>query len=138
MSALYVVLKLTSGEQVMAVLKEEDEHHIIVENPMVMKVTQDFAQGKEHVTAHPICAFTDDTDFVLAKRNVLFIKKLHHLFIGHYERIVAEANETTMFHPQGNREEDLVWEDEVVEEKEEEIDWNEKLKGFVKGNDTIN
>jgi hypothetical protein len=137
MSELYVVLKLTSGEQVMAVLKEEDEHHIIVENPMVMKTIQDFAEGKEHITAHPMCAFTDDTDFVLAKRNVLFIKKLHHLFIGHYERIVAEANDATIFQPH-NREEDLVWEDEVVEEKEEEIDWNEKLKSFVKGNDTIN
>ena len=138
MSELYVVLKLTSGEQVMAVLKEEDEHHIVVENPMVMKVTQDFSQGKEHVTAHPICAFTDDTDFVLAKRNVLFIKKLHHLFIGHYKRIVEESNESTLFTPTANREDDLVWEDDLTEEKEEEIDWNEKLKQFVKGNDTLN
>lgn len=136
MSTLYVVLKLTSGEQLMAVLDEEDEHHVVLENPMVMKSIADFAQGKEHITAHPLCAFTDETTFVIAKRNVLFIKKLHHLFIGHYERIVAEANETA-FHPSSD---DLVWEDEVVEEKEkeEEVDWEDKLKGFVKGNETIN
>lgn len=149
----YIVFKLTSGEQVMAVLQEEDEQHIMVEHPMIMKTIMNFEAGKEHVTASPLCAFTDDQEFVIEKSNVLFIKKLHHVFIPHYQRIVADHMESTLFSPAGsNTAESLRWDDEPTPEEarkmqsmlssiageEEEINWEEKLKNLVPGNDTMN
>jgi hypothetical protein len=143
MSDMYIVLKLTSGEQVMAVLLEEDEEHIMIENPMVMKTVISLEEGKEHITASPLCAFTDEQSFVLPKSNILFIKKLHHVYIPHYKRIVADNLEITSFSPRDS-EEELQWEDDyTVEELSakdnvEEVDWEEKLKNFVPGNETLN
>ena len=151
----YVVIKLTSGEQVMAVLRSEDDAHVLVEYPMIMKTIVNFEQGKEHLTASPLCAFTDDSEFVLPKTNILFIKKLHHVFIPHYQRIVSDHEQSTLFVPPG-QDEALSWDeademtpekarrmisqlqDVLGEEPEEEIDWKEKLKFLVDGNDTIN
>jgi hypothetical protein len=131
---LYIIMKLTSGEQVMAVLKEEDELNIMVDNPMLMKITQVFETGKEHITASPFCAFTNDQTVVISKNNILFIKKLHHVFVPHYQRLVNEHQESTLFTPADSAtDESLSWEDEP-----EETDWEEKLKNFVPGNDTMN
>ena len=149
---LFIVFKLVSGEQVMAVLRQEDDSHLLVEHPMVMKFALDFEQGKERITASPFCAFTNESEFVLAKRNVLFIKKLHHAFIPHYKQIVKDHEESSMFVPAGSAEE-LQWDDEPptpqearsmikqlknVLGEEEEINWEEKVKMLVPGNDTIN
>lgn len=151
----YIVLKLTSGEQVMAVLREEDEKNILVEYPMIMKTIVNLEQGKEHLTASPLCAFTDESEFILPKKSILFIKKLHHVFIPHYQRIVNEHEESTLFVPPGQQDA-LSWEEAegmtpekarkaieqlrniLGEKQEEEIDWKEKLKFLVDGNDTIN
>lgn len=150
----YVVFKLTSGENVMAVLRQEDESHVMIEHPMVMKSIMNFEAGKEHLTASPLCAFTDETDFVIAKKNIMYMKKLHRVFIPHYKRIVTEHESSTMFIPaDSNTAESLQWEDEELTperakkaaeqlrsifEQEEEINWEEKLKNLVPGNDTLN
>lgn len=153
MSEFYIVTKLTSGEQVMAVLKEEDDNYVLVENPMVMKTTLDFDAGKERITASPLCPFSDDKVYVLAKRNLLYVKKLHHIFVNHYQQIVAEYAQSSNFVPEGSAEA-LDWEDEkptpeearkminqlknVFGTEEKEVNWEEKLKQLVPGNDTIN
>ncbi len=155
----YVVCKFTSGEQVMAVLKAEDVNHIELSQPMTIRTIPVMETQREHVTAHPFCQFSDDTSFVIDKKNVLFVKKLHHVFVPHYQRIVAEYNQTTFIARDGSkRAEDLRWEDEEplvsnVEEAEkvtrmlqaifgdrEEEQEEEKpvYRNFVKGNDTIN
>lgn len=155
MSEFYIITKLTSGEQVMAVLKEEDDNFILIENPMVMKTSLDFEAGKERITASPLCAFSDDKDFVLAKKNLLFVKKMHHIFVNHYKQIVEDYAQSSNFVPEGQAEA-LDWGDEEVptpeearkmiqqlknvvgEKEEEEIDWKDKLRKLVPGNDTIN
>lgn len=152
MNEFYIVLKLTSGEQVMSVLKEEDERHILISNPMIMKTTIDFEAGKERITAAPLCPFSDDESYVLDKKDILFIKKLHHVFVDHYKNIVKDYKDSTNFVPAGSAEA-LDWGDEppTPEEarsaiaqlknilgEEEEIDWADKLKRLVPGNDTLN
>lgn len=152
---LYVIFKLTSGENVMALLVQEDESNVLVESPMVMRSIMNFEAGKEHLTAAPLCAFTDETDFVISKSNIMFMKKLHRVFIPHYKRIVDEHEKSTHFvPPDSDTSEPLNWDDEMTPEKakkaleqlraifgaeeEEEIDWKEKMKFLVDGNDTIN
>jgi hypothetical protein len=80
----------------------------------------------------------------------MFVKKLHHLFIPHYQRIVAE-HERLSFISKDNKEE-LLWEDEVdMEEAKRRILMLEELaktpkdereeerfRVFVEGNDTVN
>lgn len=147
---MYVVMKLISGEHIMCVLKEEDDLNVLVENPMVMRTILDFEAGKEKITASPLCPFSDDTNFVLDKKNVMYIKKLHHVFVSHYLSVVQDYAETTNFVPH-NSEDSLHWDEEpyesekkeptledVLQTLDEDIDWDEKLKMLVKGNDTIN
>ena len=152
-SDFYIVMKLVSGEQVMAVLRQEDELHILVEHPMVMKTIVDFEEGKERVTASPLCPFTSDDEFVLDKKNVMYVKKLDHVFVDHYRDIVSQYSKSTNFVPRGHTDA-LDWGDEpptaeearkmiaqlknVLGEEEDEIDWKEKIKFLVDGNDTIN
>jgi hypothetical protein len=149
----YIVLKLTSGEQIMAVLQEEDEDHVLIDNPMVMRTIMNFEAGKEHITASPLCAFTDEQSFVIPKCNILFIKKLHHVFIPHYQKIVSDHMESTLFSPADSTTgESLLWDDEPpsIEEARkmkkmledvlgiEEEDKPSPKSVFVEGNDTIN
>jgi len=146
----YIVMKLTSGEQVMAVLREEDEEHVLLESPMCIRTIPILEASREHVTAHPLCQFSDDRTFVIAKRDIMFVKKLHHLFIPHYQRIVAEHEKLSFITK--DQKEELLWEDEVDQEeakrrismledlaktpKDEEEE--KRYRVFVEGNDTIN
>ena len=147
----YVVVKLTSGEQMMAILVNEDEEYVEIEYPMVMRTIPIFSEGKEQVTAHPFCQFSDDRNFTLHKSNIMFVKRLHHVFIPHYQRIVREHEDTT-FAPQKQDESSLEWDDEemTVEEARRRIEMLRSIAGmdkeeekqstsvFVEGNDTIN
>jgi hypothetical protein len=124
---LFVVLKLVSGEQVMAVLRSEDDDYIEIESPMCIRAIPILEQNREHITAHPLCQFSDDVHYVLDKKDVMFVKKMHHIFIPHYLRIVKEHEELVDDNEQKSpRAEDLAWEDEV------------DLRTFDEGNDTIN
>ena len=146
----YIVMKLTSGEQVMAVLREEDDNHVLLESPMCIRTIPILETSREHVTAHPLCQFSDDRTFVIAKRDIMFVKKLHHLFIPHYQRIVAEHEKLSFITK--DQKEELLWEDEVDQEeakrrismledlaktpKDEEEE--RRYRVFIEGNDTIN
>ncbi len=124
---MFVILKLVSGEQVMAVLRSEDEDYIEVESPMCIRTFPIIETGKEHITAHPLCQFTDEINYVLDKKDVMFIKKMHHIFISHYLRIVKEHEELADANEERSpNADDLIWEDE------------EEILNFVEGNETIN
>ena len=146
----YIVMKLTSGEQVMALLKEEDDEHVLLESPMCIKTIPILEAHREHVTAHPLCQFSDDRTFVIAKRDIMFVKKLHHVFIPHYQRIVAEHEKLSFISK--DKKEELLWEDDIdLEEAKRRILMLEELaktpkdereeeryRVFIEGNDTIN
>ncbi len=155
----FVVCKFTSGEQVMAVLRAEDVQHIELEYPMAIRTVPNFETQREHITAHPLCQFTDDKSFVIDKKNVLYIKKLHHVFVPHYRRIVEEHEQTTFTAKQEPpSSSDLQWEEEEVllsnadnakkaiamlknifgDQRENEEEEKPRVVNFVKGNDTIN
>lgn len=147
----YVIMKLTSGEQVMAVLKEEDEEYVLLESPICIKMIQILERNREVITAAPLCQFSDDNTFVLSKKDILFLKKLHHLFIPHYQRIVHEHETSTIFRPSQNTEDQIDWDSITLEEAKRRIEMLEELaktpkdereeerfRVFVEGNDTIN
>jgi hypothetical protein len=98
MNEQFVILKLVSGEQVMATLTNEDDIFIELDKPMVIRMIPFMERGKahEHVTAVPLCQFASDTNFKILKRNVMFVKKLHKVLIPHYNRIVSEHDESVL------------------------------------------
>lgn len=147
-SELYVILKLSSGEQVMAILKEEDEDRILLETPMCIRTIPVFETSREHVTASPLCQFSDDKIFVIHKKDIMFCKKLHHVFIPHYQKIVAE-HEKQSFVTKDKTEHLNDNETMTVEDAVKQIDMlqsllqqdeteEENIRNFVQGNDTIN
>ena len=137
---LFIILKLVSGEDVMAVLSAEDDEYIELTSPMCIRTHPILHAGKEQVTAVPLCPFSEENKYILHKRNVMFIKKLHHAFIPHYKKIVAEQERTTTFKP--------AEETQPEESMKKRIDMLKTLLGeteeedlplnFVKGNNTIN
>lgn len=86
----YVVFKLTTGEQVMGVLEDEDETHMQILSPMLIRTIPVPSEGREHITAHPYCQFTDDNVFDIDKKYVVYIKPLKEIMIPHYKKIVLQ------------------------------------------------
>ena len=143
---VYVVIKLVSGEQVMAVLEQEDDNIVQLCHPMTIRTIPIVGQGREHITAHPFCQFTDDKFFLIEKKNVIFIKRLHHMMIPHYKRLVSEhGNDWKIENPPVESEEPMISPEEARKriamlmgiagmEKREEEKTIESI--FVEGNDT--
>ena len=128
---LYVVMKLVSGENVMAVLTKEDDEFIEVESPMCIRTIPVLETGREHITASPLCQFAEDSSsYVLDKKNLMFVKKMHHLFIPHYRKIVTDHEEVGL-----NIEPRIRKNNKVMEESRPA---EEDFLFVIEGNDTIN
>lgn len=129
-SEFYVVLKLVSGEQVMAVLRQEDSDALLLEYPMCIRTVPIIEANRESVMAVPLCQFSDDRTFVIDKKNVMFCKKLHHVFIPHYRKIVAEHEKQTFIAKDSKREE-LYWDDQDEMTAEEALKRIEMLEALL-------
>lgn len=92
----YVVLKLVTGEQIMAVKRNESPTSVTIEYPMLIKSFPFMNDGEigEHVTAAPYCKFTDDKLFEFKKRDIIFEKRVHQYAIPFYVRLVNEYEAT--------------------------------------------
>ena len=146
---LFVIAKLISGENIMACLNDEDEHYVEFEYPILIRMQPTPLPNRESIAATPYCQFSSDTKFLISKRNIVFIKKLHASFIPHFIRFAKEYDETAFipreetYQVDGFEDEELTVEEinrriemleaiangEVTEEEEE--------KNFIDGNDTI-
>ena len=93
-----VVIKLVSGENVMSTLTNEDANYVELNHPMVIKMIPFVERGRaqEHVTASPLCQFSDDTNYTIPKSSIMFVKKLHDVMIPHYTRLVSEQDNTIL------------------------------------------
>lgn len=89
----YVVVKLISGETVMATFEGEDEKFIKINYPIQIKTIAIPDIQRESITASPLCQFSDSTSFVLEKNHVVYIKKLHPQFIKHYNNFIKSYDE---------------------------------------------
>lgn len=112
----YVIVKFTSGEQVMAVLESEDRDIVLLGNPMYIKTITVVGENKEHVTASPLCFFAEDQIFMIEKRNILFMKKIAEKFVPHFKNIM---NEEPSYEPK----------DETS---------TSEISYYIEGNETIN
>lgn len=89
----YVVVKLVTGETVMAMFDSEDENFIKIEYPIQIKTVIIPELQRESISASPLCQFSDATSFVIEKAHVVYIKKLHTAFISHYKNFLKSYEE---------------------------------------------
>jgi len=153
MNEHFVIVKLVSGEQVMATLTDEDATTVELQYPMVIRMVP-FIQGDrahEHVTAAPLCQFSDDKTFRIPKSNIMFVKKLHEIMIPHYNRIVDEHENTILVKSDKTGNIERVKEELTVEDIQKRIDMLESIAGiereteeeeeetryYVEGNETV-
>jgi hypothetical protein len=85
MDKQYVVVKLITGETVMATFDGEDEKYIKIDFPVQIRSVLIPEINKESLSASPLCPFSDSTTFVLEKDHIVYIKKLHNAFVEHYK-----------------------------------------------------
>lgn len=121
---VYVCVKLTSGENLLAMLVSEDESYVELMYPMSIKSIPIMVNNRtlERLVSSPFCQFTDDKIFTLPKTSIMFIKMLSDTFASHYSNLVDEYE--VPLHLEDAPEE---------QEKPEE----EQPKTFVEGNDTV-
>jgi hypothetical protein len=136
---VFVVVKFTSGEQVLSALQEEDDNYVELLHPMVVKTIPNIATGREHVTAAPFCQFTRDESYLIEKKNVMFIKAMHSTFVPHYMRIVEEHSEISLASEPDEETKKKI--EQLVEifgdALDDETEPEEDFEGiFVEGNDT--
>lgn len=95
----YVVFKLRTGEQLIAVQRSEDVNDIVIEYPMLVKSyafqdDEDPNSVSENITASPFCKFSEDKVFTFKKTDLIFVKKLHQYAIPFYVNLVEEYEKT--------------------------------------------
>jgi hypothetical protein len=153
MNEHFVIVKLVSGEQVMATLTNEDATTVELQYPMVIRMIP-FVEGHrahEHVTAAPLCQFSDDKTYRIPKTNIMFVKKLHEVLIPHYNRIVDEHENTVLVRSDKTGHIERIKEELTVEDIQKRIDMLESIAGierdtegeeeetgyYIEGNETL-
>ena len=153
MNEHFVIVKLVSGEQVMATLINEDDTTVELHYPMVIRMIPFINDGSahEHVTAAPLCQFSDDKTYRIPKTNIMFVKKLHDVLIPHYNRIVDEHEHTILVRSDKTGNIERIQEELTVEDIQKRIDMLESIAGierdteeeeeetryYIEGNETL-
>jgi len=90
MNEYYVVVKLVSGEQLMATLVNEDEYTIEIKNALQIKLrtVTDEDRQFESISVVPFCQFSDDPNFVLDKSIIIYVKELSESLVPKYEDLI--------------------------------------------------
>lgn len=153
---LFVIVRMTNGDQVMACLNSEDSHFVEFEYPILIRMIPSPLPNRETIAATPYCQFSDDTKYIIDKRNIMFIKRLHPSFVPHFLRFANEyENMTDRVEHRQDRSKQLeeIFEGEgelTVEEinrrmqmleaiagMEETTEEEQETKYIVRGNDTL-
>lgn len=147
---LFVIAKMVSGENVMACLNAEDDYYVELEYPILIRMMPTPLPNREAIAATPYCQFSGDTKFLISKRNIMFIKKLHPSFVPHFMRFASEYEETAFVAKEQTKHQmEAFGEEEMtLEEIQRRIDMLESIAGgdeseipeeknFIDGNDTI-
>ena len=135
----YVVIRLGSGEQVMALKTAESDTTVTLLYPMQIKSyprQREDGTIVESVAGAPFCHFADEKIFTINKSFIVFENHLHPKLVPFYTDMVDQYEATEDDHPGA-----------VEEEEESPIEKLFSLLGspdqeedsgvFIDGNDTI-
>lgn len=94
----YVVMKLISGETVIAQLLNETNDGVHVINPLQVKMIpvmyKDGDYGEQAISSR-LCQFTDDVDFTFNYKDLIYCKPLKPKMEPIYTRLIKSFEEET-------------------------------------------
>jgi hypothetical protein len=95
----FVIVRLSTGESLLGIRLSENDKDITVEFPFSLKNYPRITREGgiiEQITAGPYCSFAEDRKFILPKKDIFFIKKLHSFAVpffmslyNQHERLVS-------------------------------------------------
>jgi hypothetical protein len=147
----FILVKLISGEQVMAILEQETGTDIDIVFPLLIRLFPQFDGNgsREHVTATPFSHFADDAHLTINKNSIIFVKNLNPAMVPHYLRLVAQENDRVFLNQDKQEKTKLTWGDTAAGNKQindklkklaEAIagdSTEEEIKVLIEGNDTV-
>lgn len=88
----FVLVKLASGEMLVATLRQHTEETLSVEYPFELRIHQDKRKDQivDVTAAAPFCGFAQDRKFTFKKSDIMFTKELHTYSIPFYIELVEE------------------------------------------------
>ena len=88
----FILLKLATGETLVATMRAEDDQTISIEYPFELKTIHDRRQDMvvDVTAAAPFCGFAEDRKFTFKKVDLMFTKLLHNYSIPFYIELVEE------------------------------------------------
>lgn len=91
-SPQYAVLKLINGDELLCTFVGEDETHILVLFPMLVKAIPKLKEGRvlEAISLAPYTHFAADDEYTFAKSQVVFIKNLSERYYDTYKVAVED------------------------------------------------
>lgn len=74
----YVVLKLINGDEIVCTYAGEDDTHILVLFPMLVKASPKLAEGRviEAISLAPYTHFAADDEYTFLKSHIIFVKPM--------------------------------------------------------------
>lgn len=93
----YVIIKLVSGEEIMATLVEELDEYVDIINVLSLHHNvETSAEGRrESISISPFCQFTSDQEFSIYKGNIIYIKDLSVALQKKYKALAEHYFEMT-------------------------------------------
>lgn len=87
-----IVLKLISGEEIVATFIEESEYEVSVMFPMMVKYMPKITEGRvvEAITLAPYSHFASDDIFTFVKSHIMFCKELNNNYYNVYALAVED------------------------------------------------
>lgn len=91
----YAVLKLCTGEQLLAVLLNETIEGVTILDPIQVKLIPMYDEGEyvEQAITNNYCQFTQDRRFTFNWKDVIYCKELDPVMIKYYKKLVLAFGE---------------------------------------------
>ena len=88
----YVVIKLTSGEEILGMMVKEDDYEIKLQFPMVVKHISRVMGGYpvESIVLGAYTHFCADDEFTFNKHHIVILKDMDRRYIDEYHRSVDD------------------------------------------------
>ena len=91
----YVVMKLCTGEQILATVVNETLDGISVLDPIQVKMIPMMDQGEyvEQVVSNTYCKFTKERQFTFNYKDIIYCKALNPVIVKYYKKLVLAFGE---------------------------------------------
>ena len=90
----YIAMKLETGEDVIGLVSAEDEKGFLILHPMHVQTETDMEHHVEQYYAQPLCPFTDEKQYFVARKHIMYIKPLSQYLVPFYHDMVQKFSES--------------------------------------------